>query len=856
MRGEHGQIREGVSTVDGGERTEAEGASPKTAPLPAPVDSSRVDLHRDVHGKVVRPDGNPIAGAELIFVTYPWRRTSTLNLRGYYEAEIGPSTLSAKDGTFCLRVRRGQLGNLRARAEGYAPAELRQIQAGEHVRVELAPGVTVLVRTVDERKQPVREVTVNLTSRPLTRGEPRWFRVTGVTNADGEALFENLPAEAKVWIESVPVKLGSPGWITYDLPEAGRDEVEVVLPEGRTITGRVVDAQTKHPIAGARVGMGWTLFRETTTDQDGRYTLFGWTAKGRYEIAVDAEGYGQVNTFVGTKESVDFELMPGGAVKGRVVDQDGEPVAGVCIGAIGSVRQGRTQVTSRRHTASSPDGTFELGGLRTDLVHALVLTAPAFGRKLVDFTPPDSEMGPLDLGDIALQPGRAIEGVLVDGSGNAIPRTEIRLVDVGLPAGQRFFFYGNQEWRSTDHLGRFRFPDQSPGRFTLNVRREGDAPVKKEVTLTATRDLLDVVVQLAAGRQFLVWVHDVDGKPVPNAVIGLRHEGGRAQSKTDEEGKATFTVQGAVQRIGSPWVIHGRSPGENPPAYVQAKPIENVPATESEARFILTVGSHASGIVLGPDGKPLASVLLEIRCEGHPNRLIRSGSDGRFTVTVPPDRTVDIVLSDVREGRGASTPDVHLCEGALRGVRGGAENLELKLSKAATDRTLTVRVEDPDGGPLEGAYVFALRARAKTDGDGRVELTNLPARAIQVQASLTGDQRGFVPPEPLDVVPDGQEVVLRFTRGVALHGIVLQPDGMPAQGCEVFVRIGAVGGRYVATVRSDTAGGFTVYIPPHPTEDIFAWAVHRQKDGTASHAPLQKVDPAGGLIELKLRKEK
>ena len=63
-----------------------------------PVDLSRVDLDRDVHGVVADPDGVPIAGAELVFVTYPSHLVTRL------KAVSGPSTVSASDGSFALRM--------------------------------------------------------------------------------------------------------------------------------------------------------------------------------------------------------------------------------------------------------------------------------------------------------------------------------------------------------------------------------------------------------------------------------------------------------------------------------------------------------------------------------------------------------------------------------------------------------------------------------------------------------------------------------------------------------------------------------------------------------------------------------
>ena len=271
-----------------------------------PVDLSRVDLDRDVHGVVADSDGVPIAGAELVFVTYPWRRISTLSRR---DAVSGPSTVSASDGSFALRLRRGRLGNLRARAKGYAPVEITSVQAGERVDVELAPGVVVVVRTVDEGRRPVAGTTVRLHSLAAKFGEYRSFRVEGTTDQRGEVSFENLPAKGKVRLETEPVELGHP---RYDLPESGSDVLEVVLPSGWTVTGHVIDARTTQPIAGARVGMGSSRFRETTTDDLGRYVLEGWTGRGYHTIWVDADGYGQASETAGDREVVDFALQPGG----------------------------------------------------------------------------------------------------------------------------------------------------------------------------------------------------------------------------------------------------------------------------------------------------------------------------------------------------------------------------------------------------------------------------------------------------------------------------------------------------------------------------------------------------------------
>ena len=115
-----------------------------------PIDLTRVDRDRDLHGRVVARTGEPVAGALLQAVFYPWRRGKLGSGALRWEAVLGPATHSAADGTFRLRLKRGNLVNLRVEAEGYAWTELNRLQAGERTEVVLDRGVRLVVKVRDE----------------------------------------------------------------------------------------------------------------------------------------------------------------------------------------------------------------------------------------------------------------------------------------------------------------------------------------------------------------------------------------------------------------------------------------------------------------------------------------------------------------------------------------------------------------------------------------------------------------------------------------------------------------------------------------------------------------------------------
>ena len=380
-----------VSAEDAGPAARAKTAN---APLPAPVDLEAVDRHRDLHGIVVHRDGTPLAGAELQVLAYPWRRASTLNMDTYDSAVEGPATLSARDGTFALRLQRGDLRHLRVSAPDMASRQVPLVQAGERMKIVMDAGVQVHVQAIESDGSPAKDAKLRLFHAGSSGSHN--LELSGVTGDDGRFSFQVAAGPSRGWVEAERADMGSTGWVEFNLPEEGELTLEAKFPPARTITGVVIDADSKQPIANARVGMNWTQSRSVFTDDNGRYTLPGWTGGGVSDIHVSADGYGQDSAVVEKRDVVDFSLVKGDSARGRVIDQHGRPVAGARVSAIGSVHRGGRQTSSRRHAETDAGGRFLVRGLRRDLYHALVVMAPGFGRQLIDFGPVPDGPGTFD----------------------------------------------------------------------------------------------------------------------------------------------------------------------------------------------------------------------------------------------------------------------------------------------------------------------------------------------------------------------------------------------------------------------------------------------------------------------------
>ena len=159
--------------------------------------------------------------------------------------------------------------------------------------------------------------------RPLP-GAPISARQAGMrfettTDENGRFVFGAMaPGEARITLRAA-------GHETRVVDAASGKALDVQLKPLPLAEGRLLDAESKRPIANARlVALGGESPIETTTDDDGRFRM---EAGSGQRVAVYAAGYAITeSTLTAGAERQVIALKPMEPVAGEVLDEKGEPV--------------------------------------------------------------------------------------------------------------------------------------------------------------------------------------------------------------------------------------------------------------------------------------------------------------------------------------------------------------------------------------------------------------------------------------------------------------------------------------------------------------------------------------------------
>jgi hypothetical protein len=313
------------------------------------------------------------------------------------------------------------------------------------------------------------------------------------TDGQGRFRFRSLPGKARIMISEVP-----PTHI--QAPAAFRDELQVPAPPGRAdlppvelsraalpLRGLVRDVAGT-PLGGAAISGSWTLVEanasvtrnvSATTDEQGRFAVAGIAPDAKVSLIArkdDAATPGPVEAYGGQEKEVTLTALPHRvvAIAGRVVAQDGTPLAGAAVSFHERVQRQGMGAEWRQLTFedgqwlfTGADGSFRTAGEpRRD---GAEYEAEAMANGYLMFKSPWIPAGQADvvqLGDLVLRREtgvRVVSGRVVDRAGAPV-------------AGARVLQRGEGPRPSeaaTDADGRFRLPGVAASRVLLCAEAKG-----------------------------------------------------------------------------------------------------------------------------------------------------------------------------------------------------------------------------------------------------------------------------------------------------------------------------------------------------------------------------------------------
>ncbi|HVE82875.1 MAG TPA: carboxypeptidase regulatory-like domain-containing protein, partial [Myxococcales bacterium] len=414
------------------------------------------------------------------------------------------SVRTGADGSFELYPLAEGEYTVRATHERYLPGEATRIHPMRDLRLSLAPGAAAFGTVRDPDQPGAVRAAVSLRGpdgavvRPPravdTNGS---FRLEGLADGDYTLAVESadpLPRRAEA---TLSIRRGV---------SAGAD---VTLPSGGAVSGRVVDDAGK-PLAGAKVlaapaeGRGMAM---VPTEADGTFT-FEHAPPGKYRVSALREGYlagpkSTADVEAGARKAVSLALPRLPAVKGRIRAPAGTAVEAVWV-------NGRRQKLDDQRR------------FRADLLRpgpqAVVVEAQGLAPAVVTA---NAAMGrDVDLGELALDAGRAIEGQVLDPDGKPLAKASVLAVDPRGRDALRDRLYGAPEERPplapalTDAAGRFRAEHAPAGAAVLLVRH----PLYQPAEAPLAANPAGVTVTLQAGGAVVGQALDEAGDPVRGEV--------------------------------------------------------------------------------------------------------------------------------------------------------------------------------------------------------------------------------------------------------------------------------------------------------------------------------------------------
>lgn len=665
-----------------------------------------------------------------------------------------------------------------ATANGYRPraADARELASGEEASVELVleSGGRVLRGTVtDVDGGPIGGARVDAAALGAVMMPDRAI-ASALTAADGT--YQVAVAEGQLLVAARSADYAAQSRVVDVGP--GGATADFALVPGGVIEGIVLDEQTRAPAAAATIvarrdsamPLGESGGHVGRAGPDGRFRITG-LRPGAYELAATSGARRTKSpTLVGlgvAEQLVDIELLVGmgPVIRGKVVDETGAAVPDARIIVFGG-RTGRD--------SAAKDGTFALEGL-----------APGkytlYGRSDTMLGDGETQVELRDR-DVTGVVVRVKRGIML--RGHVEPR-QIATVTVEPQIGRKRMF-STVPPVTTGRDGEFSIGPLEVGSVTLGARApSGD---QGELTVEVTPAPAEVVLRLSPGGSIAGRVVDGEGRPVAGVTVMAAAQGDRA-STVVINGVVTSGVQTLTNASGA-FDVRGLAAGtyvvtaleRGRPLRQRKKPPEiTLAAAQRKTDVELAVdrpNGVISGVVLGPDGAPLADAwvsaqqdfmsMMEEMAEARGGRTrmmmrledsdgaggggfgpVLTDAQGRFAIAGLPHGKFDVIaeakagelrgrLDDVKPDASVTVriAGVSKLSGTVTGPKGPPALFTVKLDgPTRTQRTFT------DGkfelGRVDpGTYKVRVES---DDGNGEASVVVAPATPATVAVELAAN---------------------------------------------------------------------------------------------------------------------
>ena len=482
-------------------------------------------------------------------------------------------------------------------------------------------------------------------------------------------------------------------------------DVELELPRGARLDGRVLARATRGPVEGARVTLAWTggglpaaveerLQRSATTGRGGRFHVEGLAA-GRQLATIEApDGVVARDPFAIAETDVrlerEFFVGASALIAGTVRAPTGAAIEAARVVVFDADRIAELAApnpTGLARCTTQRDGSFELVDL-----------PPGERLVLVALPPPESEWlasepRPTDLRsdqerrdfDLELCAGAAISGQVADLDGRPLPGARLELVrrsKVG-------------DWDDTsvlaDEHGAFEFPPLAAGRATLSASADGHAPDSTKVTLGDGEELVESF-SLRPATAVDGTVVDMQGWGVPWVPVRLKRHGPvPAGSKRREVLRTSTDAFGVFRFDAVPdggWRADAQLSGwslDSVTPETLSLPADRAVTLVLARDFRRSVRIHGEVTVAG-------ETPYDLRLEGVPGLTVVDG--GEFSISgMAPGRAKLVVRAD------RALPRVVPLDLAAGG------EIDVGVIELLRGTELEVRLRDPGGRPVRRAAV-------------------------------------------------------------------------------------------------------------------------------------------------------